>query len=65
MAWIPLLLAGWIVVDVLIVATVLVLARRRRQRELRAVPPTPLVPVRERTGAFRRAVRSAGATPLR
>lgn len=36
MAWIPLLLAGWFVVDVLIVAFLLGIARRRRQRELRA-----------------------------
>ncbi len=32
MAWIPLLLASWIVVDVLIVAIMLAVARRRRHR---------------------------------
>lgn len=32
MAWIPLLLAGWIVVDAVIVAAVLAFARRRRSR---------------------------------
>lgn len=47
MAWIPLLLAGWIVVDVVVVAIVLVLARRRRQRSLHVMPtpkqrPAPL-----------------------
>lgn len=41
MAWIPLLLAGWFVLDVLIVAILLVIARRNRQRELRAAAPIP------------------------
>ncbi len=39
MAWIPLLLASWIVVDVLIVAIMLAVARRRRQ--LAAKSPEP------------------------
>lgn len=42
MAWIPLLLAGWFVVDVLIVAFLLGIARRRRQRELRAAIRVPV-----------------------
>ncbi len=53
MAWIPLLLASWIVVDALIVTALLVLARRR-QRELRH--PTAAV-------AARSASRSARGLP--
>lgn len=39
MAWIPLLLAGWFVVDIVIVVVLLVVARRRRRRALRAGAP--------------------------
>lgn len=64
MAWIPLLLASWIILDVLIVAIVLVIARQRRQPAAPKATPTPdsrsagasmsrrRVPARSRSGAM-------------
>ncbi|MFA4928249.1 MAG: hypothetical protein WC558_07015 [Patulibacter sp.] len=41
MAWIPLLLASWIVFDVVLVAIVLGIAHRRRLRERRTLRAAP------------------------
>jgi hypothetical protein len=45
MAWIPLLLASWIVLDVVIVAIVLALASRRRRFVARAAEPLAELPL--------------------
>lgn len=44
MAWILLLLAGWIAVDIVIVVILLVVVRRGRRRELDAAARPTLVP---------------------
>lgn len=44
MAWIPLLLAGWFAFDVLVVAGILALARRRRESRLPTASRIPLPP---------------------
>lgn len=66
MAWIPLLLASWIVVDVVIVAAVLAVARRKRRRD--RAPAPPLIELRMLSrgdGTGRRPVPVRTMLPLR
>lgn len=68
MAWIPLLLASWIAFDVVVVAAVLAVARRKRKRELSpiATPRPQALRVVERFAVRGlRSMSSAGVTPLR